>query len=87
VDPVFYDLPSRLAKALMRLLETNTTGERKISITQKDLGSIIGMSRESVTKQLRIWQDEEWVRLEPAGVVILAPDRLAAIADDDAHDA
>jgi CRP-like cAMP-binding protein len=78
---MFLDLPSRLAKALMRLLEADTTGERKISITQKDLGNLIGMSRESTNKQLRIWQGKKWVRLERNAVVILATDSLAAIGE------
>jgi CRP-like cAMP-binding protein len=83
-EVMFLDLPSRLAKALMRLVDADTAGlrERKIKTTQKDLGSIIGMTRESVNKQLRIWQDKKWVRLERNGVVILATDRLAAIAED-----
>jgi CRP/FNR family transcriptional regulator, cyclic AMP receptor protein len=83
------DLPSHLAKALMRLVEADTAGmqERKISITQRDLGNIIGMSRESTNKQLRIWEDKKWVRLERNAVVILATDHLVAIAEDRAHGA
>jgi CRP/FNR family cyclic AMP-dependent transcriptional regulator len=86
-EVMFLDLPSRLAKALMRLLDADTAGmgELKISITQKDLGNIIGMSRESTNKQLRIWEDKKWVRLERNAVVILAIDHLAAIADDGAR--
>jgi CRP-like cAMP-binding protein len=86
---MFLDLPSRLAKALMRLVDADTAGprERKISITQKDLGNIIGMSRESTNKQLRIWRDKKWVRLERNAVVILATDHLSAIAEDGAHGA
>jgi CRP/FNR family transcriptional regulator, cyclic AMP receptor protein len=56
-EVMFLDLPSRLAKALMRLeADTACTGERKVTITQKDLGNIIGMSRESTNKQLRTSQ-------------------------------
>jgi hypothetical protein len=76
------DWPSRLAKALLRLVDADTAGmrERKISTTQRDLGNIVGMSRESNNKQLRIWEDKKWVRLERNAVVILATDRLAAVA-------
>jgi len=85
---MFLDLPSRLAKALMRLeAETGYTGERKISITQRELGNIIGMSRESTNKQLRIWQGKKWVRLERNAVVILAANSLAAIGGLGAHSA
>ena len=83
------DLPSRLAKALMRLVEADTfsTGDRKVSITQRDLGNIIGMSRESTNKQLRIWESKKWVRLERNAVVILATDSLAAVAELGTHGA
>jgi CRP-like cAMP-binding protein len=81
-DVMSLDLPSRLAKALIRLLDADPAGVcgRKISITQKDLGNIIGMSRESTNKQLRLWEDKKWVRLERNTVVILATDPLTAIA-------
>jgi CRP/FNR family cyclic AMP-dependent transcriptional regulator len=71
----------------MRLVDADTAGmrERKISITQRDLGSIIGMTRESTNKQLRIWNSKKWVRLERNAVVILATDHLTAIAEGGAH--
>ena len=86
-EVMFLDLPSRLAKALLRLVDGDTAGmqERKVTITQKDLGNLIGMSRESTNKQLRIWEDKKWVRLERNAVVILAIDSLAAVAEDGAH--
>jgi CRP/FNR family transcriptional regulator, cyclic AMP receptor protein len=78
----------RRAKALMRLeADTACTGERKVTITQKDLGNIIGMSRESTNKQLRIWEGKKWVRLERNTVVILATDPLAAIGELGGHGA
>jgi CRP/FNR family cyclic AMP-dependent transcriptional regulator len=80
---IFLNLPSRLARALMRLLGAGN--ERWISLSHEDLANIVGVTREKVTKQLRIWHDEKWVRLERDGVMILAADRLAAIANDDAH--
>jgi CRP/FNR family transcriptional regulator, cyclic AMP receptor protein len=84
---MFLDLPSRLAKALMRLVDEDPGGthERKVAITQKDLGNIIGMSRESTNKQLRLWEDKKWVRLERNAVVILAPGSLTAIAEEGGH--
>jgi CRP/FNR family transcriptional regulator, cyclic AMP receptor protein len=78
---MFLDLQSRLAKALLRLVDADIGDmrERKISITQKDLGYIIGVSRESTNKQLRLWEDKKWVRLERNAVVILAIDPLAKL--------
>jgi len=85
-EVMFLDLQSRLAKALMRLVDADTgMRERKVAITQKELGNLIGMSRESTNKQLRIWQGKRWVRLERNAVVILAADSLAALGELGAH--
>jgi CRP-like cAMP-binding protein len=57
--------------------------ERKVAVTQKDLGNIIGMSRESTNRQLRIWEEQEWVRLERGGIVILSVEALERVAESD----
>jgi hypothetical protein len=49
-------------------------------LTQGDIGKVIGMSRESTNRQLRMWQDRKWLLLERGGITILAPDALAQIA-------
>ena len=81
---MFMPLRGRLAKALLRLSEGDgRTSERKVVVTQKDLGNLIGMSRESTNRQLRMWEDQTWVRLERGGIVILAPKELERIAESD----
>jgi CRP-like cAMP-binding protein len=82
---MFLSLPGRLAKALLRLSESGDgrTGERKAVVTQKDLGNLIGMSRESTNRQLRIWEEHGWVRLERGGIVILCPKELERVAESD----
>jgi CRP-like cAMP-binding protein len=52
---------------------------RKISITQREIGQIIGMSRESTNKQLREWAEKKWLKLERGGLVILDQRPLAEI--------
>jgi CRP/FNR family cyclic AMP-dependent transcriptional regulator len=85
---MFLHLPGRLAKAVLRLSESNGNGrERKLAVTQKDLGNIIGMSRESTNRQLRDWQRHKWVRLERGSIVILSANALERIADSDSGDA
>jgi CRP/FNR family cyclic AMP-dependent transcriptional regulator len=81
-DVMFLDLPGRLAKTLLRLSEraNHLRKDHKVPITQREIGQIIGMSRESTNKQLRSWEEHKWVRLERGGIVVLAPDALAAIA-------
>jgi CRP/FNR family transcriptional regulator, cyclic AMP receptor protein len=81
---MFLHLPGRLAKALLRLSESDApAGERKAVVTQKDLGNIIGMSRESTNRQLRIWEQQGLVRLERGGIVILSTKALERIAETD----
>jgi len=78
-DVTFLDLPSRLAKTLLRLSETSGAQSRKVSITQREIGQIIGMSRESTNKQLREWEENNWVKLERGGVVVLERQPLMEI--------
>ena len=75
----FLDLPTRLAKVLIQLVQSSTEG-RKISVTQSALGQMIGMSRESTNKQLCNWEERNWVRLERRSIVVVALDKLTALA-------
>jgi CRP/FNR family transcriptional regulator, cyclic AMP receptor protein len=74
----FLDLPTRLAKVLIQLVQS--AEGRKISVTQSALGQMIGMSRESTNKQLRNWEERNWVRLERGSIVVVALDKLTAVA-------
>jgi CRP-like cAMP-binding protein len=87
-DVMFLDLPGRLAKTLLQLAKSAKPAARggTVTMTQRHLGEIIGMSRESTNKQLRAWQDKDWVRVEHGKIAILAPDALAAIAATDETD-
>ena len=84
---MFLGLPSRLAKALLRLsgAECGATDmfERRVRVTQLDLASMIGMSRESTNRQLRSWEKHKWVRLDRGAIVILSPDELSSISECD----
>jgi CRP/FNR family cyclic AMP-dependent transcriptional regulator len=79
---MFLDLPARLAKTLLRLANNaKLSSQGRVTITQREIGQIIGMSRESTNKQLRAWEQRKWLRLERGGVVLLSPDPLAEIAN------
>jgi CRP/FNR family transcriptional regulator, cyclic AMP receptor protein len=82
-DVTFLNLPTRLAKALLRLttqVETSTP-RRKVAITQREISQIIGRSRESTNKQLRAWAKRGWIKLDRGGVTVLAADQLVEIAE------
>jgi CRP/FNR family transcriptional regulator, cyclic AMP receptor protein len=81
---MFLHLPGRLAKALLRLSGgRGVARERKVAVTQKDLGSTIGMSRESTNRQLRLWAENKWIRLERGAITILSVEALERIAESD----
>lgn len=82
-DVMFLDLPARPAKTLLRLAESAKprSVEHKVTMTQSDIGKIIGMSRESTNNQLRVWQNRKLLLLQRGGIVILKPEALANIAD------
>ncbi len=82
---MFLDLPGRLAKTLLRLSDGGVAGDRKVAVTQKDLGNIIGMSRESTNRQLRLWEQNNWVRLERGGITILSLEALERIVESDSE--
>ena len=83
-DVTFLDLPTRLAKTLLRLTAENggSGAKRKVSITQRELSQMIGMSRESTNKQLRAWAKRKWIELERGGLTVLQPDRLEEAAEE-----
>ena len=59
----------RLAKALIRLADLQGTGSEPqphVTVTQRALGQLIGLSRESTNKHLREWEVAGLVKLETA---------------------
>ena len=81
---MFLHLEGRLAKALLRLAHEQREGDARslrVVITQRELGQMIGMSRESTNKQLQDWQRQGWVALIKGGVEITDHDALEAMTD------
>jgi CRP-like cAMP-binding protein len=82
-DVMFLNLQTRLAKLVLRLAdEAGGPLPRRIPVTQREMSQMIGMSRESINKQLRAWAQVKWVRLQRGGVVVLRADALADIAEN-----
>jgi hypothetical protein len=42
---------------------------------------MVGMTRESINKQLRAWANRNWVRLEHGAIVVLDVESLREIAE------
>jgi CRP-like cAMP-binding protein len=81
-DVMYLSFPGRLAKTLLQLTggPEAPAAHRNVRITQRELSSIIGMSRESTNKQLRAWENRKWVRLQRGGIAVLNPSALAKLA-------
>ena len=80
---ILQNLPGRLASALLRLTEKHKLGPqgRTIAITQQELSEMVGMTRESINKQLRAWAARDWVRLEHGAIVVLKAEPLQTLAE------
>jgi CRP/FNR family cyclic AMP-dependent transcriptional regulator len=80
---ILQNLPGRLASALLRLTEKHklATGSRTIAITQQEISEMVGMTRESINKQLRVWAARDWVRLEHGVIVVLDEVPLQTLVD------
>ncbi len=80
---ILQNLPGRLASALLRLTEKHKSSPqgRTIAITQQEISEMVGMTRESINKQLRAWAGHEWVRLEHGAIVVLNAEMLRELAE------
>jgi CRP-like cAMP-binding protein len=80
-DVHFLDITSRLAKKILDLGDTfgiREAGRIRIGvkITQNDLASMIGATRESINKQLKALRDQGLVRISGGTIEILNRGRL-----------
>jgi CRP/FNR family cyclic AMP-dependent transcriptional regulator len=80
---ILQDLPGRLASALLGLTEKRTVDSESwtIAITQQEISEMVGMTRESINKQLRAWAARHWVRLEHGAIVVLDANSLRELAE------
>ena len=85
---ILQDLPGRLASALVRLTDKHklAPGGRTIAVTQQEISEMVGMTRESINKQLRVWAGRNWVRLEHGAIVVLDDAPLLALAEAGSED-
>lgn len=79
---IFPELSGRLAKALLRLMEKrDISAEPRIAITQQEISEMVGMSRESINKQLNDWVDQKLVRVQRGAITLINVESLKALAD------
>lgn len=87
-DLAFLDLPHRLAKRLLRLATLYpeaqapgaASGKVRLRVTQSELASMLGVSRESVNKQLNLFAREGWIELGRGSVTLVDSEALRTFA-------
>jgi CRP/FNR family cyclic AMP-dependent transcriptional regulator len=83
-DMALLDLPTRLGRILLRLSnECGVAGARgtriEVRLSQKDLSSLAGASREKVNRQLRMWEEDGIIGKENGRLLIVRPQALAPL--------
>lgn len=84
-DVIFLEGAARLAKKLLQLSEDGRprsgSGRRPgVKVSQRDLGNMIGLSRESINKQLSAWHRDGMIKVDRTGIIILDDAALRACA-------
>jgi CRP-like cAMP-binding protein len=82
----FWLLEERLAKALLRLAHEHMSPAAPgrpihLRITQRELGNMVGGSREHVNKQLQGWQKSGLIEIAKGEIILRDPGALAELCD------
>ena len=77
-DAAFLDVPARLARTLVHLVESQGEAAKasQILLTQNDLAALVGATRESINKWLGYYERHGWVKRERGSIVVLQPEAL-----------
>lgn len=76
----FGSVRERVARHLLDASSPGKQGAPTVAITQQELADAVGSAREVVARVVRAFREERLVRTRPGGVVLLAPEKLAALA-------
>ncbi|MCA9764805.1 MAG: Crp/Fnr family transcriptional regulator [Carnobacterium sp.] len=81
----FYSVHTRVCRVLLDFLENNDTSNDLTikNINQSTIASMIGVTRESVSKAFKDLQDEHILSLQPKTITVLNRDKLEEYANFD----
>jgi CRP/FNR family transcriptional regulator, cyclic AMP receptor protein len=76
------DLPGRIGKILLGLPQVAGPAGRRVTVrlSQSDLATLAGGSREKINRQLRLWEKEGVIARDRGHIVILQPESLASLS-------
>ena len=88
-DGLFQTLRVRLARAVVSLTRaygTKAVGQQtiRIRLTQEDLGALLGVTRQSISKELRLLELEGVLRVGYGKLMVTDQDALGRVADEPA---
>jgi CRP-like cAMP-binding protein len=78
-DMSFLPVPAQIAKRLWLLLRdfgTDVGDGRSLRVSQADLATFLGLSRQAVNGHLQTWQDEGWLGVSRGKLLVRDIDRL-----------
>ena len=82
-DVVFLDLAARIAKTLLRFAEVDgvpQSGARVVlGMSQRELGNLVGASREKVNRRLQAWRRAGIITIESGTIFIRDPAALRSV--------
>jgi CRP/FNR family transcriptional regulator len=75
------DVPQRLARKLLQLAQDYGIAQAdgvhiKLQLTQTDLASLVGATRESINKALRDFRQQGWLHTQQGKIIILDAEAL-----------
>lgn len=86
VEIALLELPARLARTILRSAEDDSpgaaaaSGPKSVRLSQRDLGNMVGASRERVNRWLHVWQRSNIVRVEKGAIVVRDEAALRSVA-------
>ncbi len=83
-DAIFLPLAARLAKTLLSVASRRVSADQRagmhVRLSQRDLGAMVGATRESVNKCLSEWQRQNILHMDRGVIVIADPAALQELA-------
>jgi CRP-like cAMP-binding protein len=85
-EMVTLDLPGRLARLLVRLADDHGSATPAgiridFKLSQRDIGTRVASSRESVNKQLHLWLEAGWLSLDHGYITLRQPEQFRGLSD------
>lgn len=85
-DIMFLNMAPRIARGLLRLAEEygrkrGSAIRLDFKLSQRDLGGYVGLARENINRQLRLWREDGLVTVQDGYITILDEEGLRAVAE------